>query len=38
MEPVDKRRLHLGKADLVTLIVVVVLVLVVTGALLVVLF
>ena len=38
MEPVDQKHLHLGKADLITLIVVVILVLVITGVLLVVLF
>jgi hypothetical protein len=38
MDPVDSKHLHLSKADMITLIVVVVLVLVLSGVLLVVLF
>jgi hypothetical protein len=38
MDPVDSKHLHLGKADLITLVVVVAIVLVLNGVLLVVLF
>lgn len=38
MEPVDSKHLHLGKADLITLVIILAIVLLLSGVLLVVLF